>query len=82
MFRNFLIKLGYILIGQKERTKSYNEIATAVSRVERRVTWMALRPLIYDMERFRKNTWDQNKITEWQQYLTSFKEETNEGNQD
>lgn len=82
MFRNFLIKLGYILIGQKERARSYNEIATAVSRVERRVTWMALRPLIYDMERFRKNTWDQNKITEWQQYLTSFKEETNEGNQD
>lgn len=80
MFRKFLIKIGYMLIGQKERDRRYNEIATAVSRIERKVTWMALRPLIYDMERFRTNTWDQDKITEWQQYLTSFKEEKGEGN--
>lgn len=31
--------------------------------------WSALNPVIYDLERLRKNTWDQDKITHIQDWL-------------
>lgn len=31
--------------------------------------WSAVNPVIYDLERLRKNTWDQDKITHIQDWL-------------
>ena len=32
-------------------------------------TWSAINPVIYDLERLRANTWDQDKITYIQKWL-------------
>ena len=39
------------------------------AKQEQAYTWAAIRPVVYDLERLRANTWDQDKITWMQTYL-------------
>lgn len=41
-------------------------------------TWAAIRPVVYDLEKLRADTWNQDKITEMQTWLKNNFEVKNE----
>ena len=49
--------------------KSYLDGIADCTSIEQRTTWVAINPVIHDLERLRANTWDQDKITHIQNWL-------------
>lgn len=49
--------------------KAYNKGFDASKKFYDKSTWSVINPVIYDLERLRANTWDQDKITYIQEWL-------------
>lgn len=49
-------------------------------RVDDRIMWAVIRPVIFSLEELKKNTWDVKRIEWIQQYLKDNFEVTNENN--
>lgn len=65
-----------IFMNRKKLSKILMKYSEDISKLERNAAWMTIRPMITDLENFRANTWDQDKITFWQEYLKdNFKHE-------
>ena len=52
-----------------DEVKAYNKGFDASKKFYDKSTWSAINPVIYDLERLRANTWDQDKITYIQEWL-------------
>lgn len=49
-------------------------------RVDDRIMWAVIRPVISDLEELKKNTWDKERVERIQQWLKENFEVTNENN--
>lgn len=58
-----------IITTRNKRFEIINSAAEEILAIERKSTWSAINPVIHDLERLRANTWDQDRITEIQNWL-------------
>ena len=55
-----------------QRTRELEAFQRGMSEIEKalsKINWSVINPVIYDLERLRANTWDQDKITYIQEWL-------------
>ncbi len=58
-----------VIMTNKTKYRLLNKLVKSETDLINHSNWMVIRPMIQDMEKFRPNTWDQDKITFWQNYL-------------
>ena len=68
------MKIFNIIITTKanQRAREIEAFKRGMSEIDKlfsKSTWSAINPVIYDLERLRANTWDQDKITYIQEWL-------------
>lgn len=72
MFRNlraFIRRNTPIIIRRKTLDNMIIRYVDNAINIMDKNNWSAVNPVIYDLERLRKNTWDQDKITHIQDWL-------------
>lgn len=64
---------GFYILSKKEFDVIVKDVTKEVVDIDRQFneksTWSAIRPVINDLEKLRQNTWDQDKITNIQEWL-------------
>lgn len=68
-FRAFIRRNTPIIIRRKTLDNMIIRYVDNAINIMDKNNWSALNPVIYDLERLRKNTWDQDKITHIQDWL-------------
>lgn len=68
-FRAFIRRNTPIIIRRKTLDNMIIRYVDNAINVMDKNNWSALNPVILDLERLRKNTWDQDKITHIQDWL-------------
>ena len=68
------MKIFNIIITTKanQQTRELEAFQRGMSEIEKalsKINWSVINPVIYDLERLRANTWDQDKITYIQEWL-------------
>ena len=72
MFRNlraFIRRNTPIIIRRKTLDNMIIRYVDNAINIMDKNNWSAVNPVIYDLERLRKNTWDQDKITDIKKWL-------------
>lgn len=68
-FRAFIRRNTPIIIRRKTLDNMIIRYVDNAINVMDKNNWSAINPVIHDLERLRKNTWDQDKITHIQDWL-------------
>lgn len=67
---NWIIEKSPIIITTKKRYDNYvMSCMNRLEKVNKMSVWSAINPVIYDLEKLRPNTWDQDRITYIQNWL-------------